>query len=292
MSTIYSMHLLQHLQAPYPTEGDSRRLWLSILGAGVFAALFLIVFQPFGTREFSHPWKVWFLAGYGGVISLGLALCFWGIPRLVPNSWIEANWTVAWHILWTSLSFSLTVFACYLYKQWFFAAPITWAGFFRFFPLAISVAIFPISAWVMADYIRKLKHAQQTAGAVNERLHQNPNAPHQVLRIPDEQGRILLEIPTKDLLYLQSAENYVEVFFGREKIKKEVVRNSLKRLENSLTALGMVRCHRSYLINPDRVDHISGNAQAYQAHFDLPEWSVPIARSRAKAVFAKLGYDP
>ncbi|MEM1219760.1 MAG: hypothetical protein AAGH79_12655, partial [Bacteroidota bacterium] len=133
------MQLLQHLQAKYPVVYDLPRLWAYVVGAGVFAALFLMIFQPFGTREFVHPFKYWFLGGYGGVISVGLLVFMVGLPRLVNADWVEQRWTVAWQIIWLTLSFSVIIFACFCYKQWFFGEIISIGAFLSFFPLAFSV---------------------------------------------------------------------------------------------------------------------------------------------------------
>ena len=285
------MQLLQHLQAKYPVVNDYPRLWAYVLGAGVFAALFLIVFQPFGTREFIHPFKYWFLAGYGLIISLGLGIFLIGLPRIFDADWIEQRWTVAWQIIWLSGSFSIVIFACFCYKQWFFGETISFTAFLSFFPLAFSVAIFPISATVLGSYIRKLKAAQTTAGQVNARMVIKKPSKEETIIILDDQGRMHLQVDPRELLFLKSADNYVEIYFGKHSIEKSLVRNSLKKLGASLQMEDLVRCHRSYLINLDRVTQVTGNAQAYQAHFDVANYHAPIARNRAKEVFARLAEE-
>ncbi|MCE7992971.1 MAG: LytTR family transcriptional regulator [Roseivirga sp.] len=58
-----------------------------------------------------------------------------------------------------------------------------------------------------------------------------------------------LRLAFNDLICIQSADNYVEVTYReREEIKKQLIRNKLTAVEESLKDL--VRAHRSYLINP------------------------------------------
>jgi len=214
------MQLFEHLQAKYPIVHDLPRVWAYVLGAGVFAALFLIVFQPFGTREFTHPLKYFFLAGYGLIISLGLMVFLIGLPLLFNADWVEQRWTVAWQIIYLTLSFSVVIFACFGYKQWFFEQAISMGAFLSFFPLAFSIAIFPISATVLGSYIQKLKSAQETAGKVNAQIEPSATLQEALLQILDEQGRVHLEVPSSELLFLKSADNYVEIYYGKHPLKK------------------------------------------------------------------------
>lgn len=74
--------MLDHLTAPYPLRKSAASEWAYPIGAGAFVALFLIVFQPFGTRAFQSDNKYLFLAGYGVVISGSILL----INKLLPPS--------------------------------------------------------------------------------------------------------------------------------------------------------------------------------------------------------------
>lgn len=55
------------LRQPYPFGGDFAQKILQNVAVGVFVALFLIVFQPFGTVQWEAPYKNLFLAGFGVV---------------------------------------------------------------------------------------------------------------------------------------------------------------------------------------------------------------------------------
>ena len=70
----------------------------------------------------------------------------------------------------------------------------------------------------------------------------------------DENGEIKLSIQLDDLLYLESNENYVTIhYLDRTQAGRMLLRNSLKRLEEQLSGYPIVRCHRSYMVNLNRV---------------------------------------
>jgi hypothetical protein len=283
--------LFQFLTAPYPFHRNFASGLAFAIGAGAFVALFLIVFQPFGTREFQHENKTLFLAGYGLVIAAFIWLGSNLPPRAFPRFFDEERWTVGKHILFSTLVFLLVFAACYVYKDVALGLPVSWRGFFGFLPFAFSIAIFPIAGLVMGSYVLRLKHHSKVADAANSHLHSPvEKSALRTLSLPDENGKSALELAPNQLLYLHAADNYVEVFHleNGQAPRRSILRNTLTNLESSLAEAGLVRCHRSYLVNLGRVERVSGNAQGYRLHFAWLEASVPVARGRSTEVLEKL----
>lgn len=254
-------------------------------------ALFLIVFQPFGTREFQFEHKYLFLAGYGVVIAamlwLGSNVPLW----LFPKQFEEERWTVGKQILFAALLFTFVFAACYAYKDLALGHPISWRGFFGFLPFAFSVAIFPIAGLVLVSYVYQLRHYSRLANEANVQIHAIPfSAVPKTAVLTDENGKAILELPPSQLLYLQAADNYVEVVYleNGQQPRRAILRNTLTVLETHLVEMGLCRCHRSYLVNLGQVERVSGNAQGYRLHFSNLDHSVPVARGRSAEILEKL----
>lgn len=72
------------------------------------------------------------------------------------------------------------------------------------------------------------------------------------IQILDEKGEMRLSIRRENLLLIESADNYVCVYYlNGDKTKKSMVRNTLSRIAEHLQGSRIVRCHRSYMINLD-----------------------------------------
>ncbi|MCO6475408.1 MAG: LytTR family transcriptional regulator [Phaeodactylibacter sp.] len=282
--------MLDLLTAPYPLRRSTAGEWAYPIGAGAFVALFLIVFQPFGTRAFQSDNKYLFLAGYGIVISGSILLVNKLLPPLMPKAFQEESWTVGKHILFLLGSFSLVFFACYVYKDVWLGRPISWRGFLGFYPIALSVAVFPLTGLVVGDYIRQLKRYSKGAEEANRHFpkKEKESAPAGIT-FPDENGKTALEASPGQVCFLQAADNYVEVYYEEDgTMARSLIRNSLSAFEELLAPHGFLRCHRSFLVNPARVEKVSGNAQGYRLHFPLAEQPVPVARSRSAEILEKL----
>ncbi len=72
------------------------------------------------------------------------------------------------------------------------------------------------------------------------------------VQILDEKGEMRLSIRRENLVVIESADNYVCIYYlNGDKIKKSMVRNTLSRVAEHLNGSRIVRCHRSYMINID-----------------------------------------
>ncbi len=283
--------MLKFLNEPYPLGEESRKDFFFALATGAFIAFFLIVFQPFGTYSFQMTHKHLFLAGYGVIASLVIIVFRFVIPSLFPQFCKEENWTVGKQILLLLIAFAVGLISCYLYKSIFLGEVISVRGLFGFVIVVSSVLIFPIMGYVTLDYVRRLKQYQQAAQQFNEQHPLKAAAVSQTptLSLTDEQEKEVLELTASNLLYLKGADNYVEIYqHNNGEIKRDILRNTLKSMETQLDLPQIVRCHRSYLVNLQHVNQVSGNAQGYHLHLEDLETTVPVSRSRSKEVLQLL----
>ena len=79
-----------------------------------------------------------------------------------------------------------------------------------------------------------------------------------------------------DIEYLEAARNYVTVSTGE---RDYLVRNTLARLEEQLAPGQIVRTHRSYLVNIDKIREIrTTDTGSYEIHLESGK-TVPLSRS-------------
>ncbi len=70
----------------------------------------------------------------------------------------------------------------------------------------------------------------------------------------DEKNELRLSVKRSNLLYLESADNYVCIWYlNKGQLMKFMLRNSLKAIEESLADTNVLRCHRSFMVNFDQV---------------------------------------
>ena len=78
--------------------------------------------------------------------------------------------------------------------------------------------------------------------------------PEQLIRFHDTEGRLRAVIASNSVLYLEAKENYVKICYAEgQNVKEYLLHSSMKALEQLLQRYGIVRCQRSYFINPKHV---------------------------------------
>lgn len=107
------------------------------------------------------------------------------------------------------------------------------------------------------------------------------SASNHLINILDENGELHMAVDLEKLLFLKSADNYVAVYFVKDgKIKKELVRTSLKRLETELDEYPIRRCHRSYMVNINNISvSMKSNQGLSLALKDYFDESIPVSKN-------------
>jgi DNA-binding LytR/AlgR family response regulator len=70
----------------------------------------------------------------------------------------------------------------------------------------------------------------------------------------DEKGELKLSVRPEMVYYIESADNYAVIhYLNGNKLDKIFLRNTLKNIEWRFRDRNVVRCHRSYIINLNKV---------------------------------------
>ena len=106
------------------------------------------------------------------------------------------------------------------------------------------------------------------------------------IQILDEKGEMRLSIRRENLLLIESADNYVCIYYiNGGKTKKSMVRNTLSRIAEHLQGSRIVRCHRSYMINLDHAKVLHRDKEGVFIELGIegiPD--IPISRTYAENV--------
>ena len=127
---------------------------------------------------------------------------------------------------------------------------------------------------------------------IEEGQHLTPSAQHPVdetVIFNDENGKPRLTIKSGNILYLGANDNYVNIYYmDNDKVGYTMLRNNLKTLEKQLDAYGIVRCHRSYMVNLHRVTIISREKDGMYTTLDSNAVSrIPISKSYSEEVMKR-----
>ncbi len=94
-------------------------------------------------------------------------------------------------------------------------------------------------------------------------------ADNNIVHLKDEKGEIRLSINIENILYAESADNYVTVkYINNDKIVDFLLRTNLKKLSDDLRDTPIQRCHRSFMINLLHVTSLKKDQTEFVIQFD------------------------
>lgn len=101
-----------------------------------------------------------------------------------------------------------------------------------------------------------------------------------MLRFTDSHKKLKLVVALSSVVYVAAEENYVRIhYLEGVRLKDYVLRNSLKVVERITEGKGLVRCHRSYLLNPEHVKALSkGKEGMIEAEMDVECPPIPVSK--------------
>lgn len=287
------------LKQPYPTEEPVSRRVIKSVAVGVFVALFLILFQPFNLNDWQTPAKAFKIAGFGVVTTLVMLTNYLLLPTLFPRYFSDEHWTVGKEIIRIISFVTVIALGNRLYLGWQLDVPLAIGGWLWMIGITFLTGLFPTVGLVVLNYITQLKKYSREADALPVHAPSSVVVPEtndpvratgdsvSVLFADNEKDK--LTVPTADLLFIESSDNYCTVAYLKNgQPAKPLMRSSLSRLEKQIAQPHIVRCHRSYVVNLQRVERVTGNAQGYRLHLYDGQFQIPVARQYNETLVVEL----
>jgi hypothetical protein len=279
------------LQRPYPIDKSVPRVLLISALFGLFVFVFLWLFEPFGISNLRYATGFICLL-FGAWCSLALLLLNLVVVRSFPRLFRESSWTVGRELLWVTLHCAVIGVGNTAVAVWSGLTLWSWQILLTYEIYTVAVGIFPITISVLLTELRLNRQYQDESREMNSHLpaEHSDAAPALQVTLRSVNKNEDLTVPVPELICLEAADNYVTVYHsGNGHIRKTILRSTLKALEEQLAHTGtMFRAHKSYLINCERIERVSGNAQGYRLHLDGLADPVPVSRKQNEELRRRL----
>ncbi len=236
----------------------------------IFSILFMNVFVPFNiNRWYSDSGFIQFLrlSSYGFVVALVFLFTQFPLRRIFNVQEFKLKSYILWLIIETIL---ISLVYIFLYGN-----PL--GNFINDFIFSIKYTLLGICLpYSFALLIIYYKNYREEIRLLREKIAQ-PAEKH-LLSFKDEYGKIKFSLIAKDLLILESTDNYVSVhFLSGGKPQRKLVRSTLKNLENTLKDNSIVRCHRSFMVNIQNIEFVQKKGKKLTIKVKGFEKEIPVS---------------
>lgn len=249
---------------------------LHSLAVPLFILIFITFYKPYGIHELLEMHHASF------AFNATIIFCISLVSISITRGWLYLigkykNISRSIYTLWCFAEMVVAALFSSLYITLMLKTPVSFfeiAG--TFILLMITTAIYPYSfIWLAYEL-----HAKNN----EEEVTTDDNS---LIRFYDEYKKLRLVIAPEAVIFIESKDNYVQIHYqDQNKTRKFILRSSMKALEETLSKRGLVRCHRSYFINPAYIKIVHRDntgmivAELKQNDFD----SIPISRKYQDAI--------
>lgn len=244
----------------------------------VFATLYL--FRPFGLSSLNNELLILRTAFSFSFFSAFVNYLANYILKYTGHYFLNTEqWTVGKNIILDGIKLmfiAISVLLCGLMlNTWTFSAEI----FLKVVLMVVVVSIFPITITTFKNQNILLKEHLKSASQINEAI---PNKTPKTLQL--QIGDFSLN--SEYFMYAEACGNYVTVTYIEEDVvKQKMIRTTLKTIRESDK---IVRCHRAYYVNLNKVIQASGNSQGLRLKINNVSIEIPVSRAYTSIIKNKI----
>jgi hypothetical protein len=114
----------------------------------------------------------------------------------------------------------------------------------------------------------------------------SPDNSRDMIPFYDEKGLLKFSVKKESLYYLESTENYISIcYLNKGKVSKYLLRDTMKKMEESFAGSEIIRCHRSYMVNFEKVKVIRKDKDGLKLELDNASMiDIPVSKTFADNV--------
>lgn len=147
--------------------------------------------------------------------------------------------------------------------------------------------------FVLDTHLTASEEAQTTESQDVESKTAGPTAEpaiptSKIINFFDEKDELQLSLRLDHIYFLESAENYVNIYYmNKDNTERFTLRSTLKKQQEKLEKYGFLRCHRSYLVNFDNILLLRKDKDGPYLDFGVTNMpQIPVSKTYLDAVTA------
>jgi hypothetical protein len=253
-----------------------------ILFTSLFALVFINIYEPFGADKWYNVTKLEFFTFSSLTILTGVMvvvvsrIIMYNVSKIYPvRIWQYLAWIFC-EILSMSLFYGL-------FQKFVLKDPRLFADLVKSSSRYTAlVLLLPYSAlWLYFSWRDKKEQIERMA-----EIRSSPSNTRDMMPFYDDKGILKFSVKKENLLYLESAENYVSIcYLNKGKVSKYLLRDTLKKVEESFAGTDIIRCHRSYMVNFEKVKVIRRDKDGLKLELDnMTVSDIPVSKTYVNTV--------
>ncbi len=271
------------LNKPYPFNEDLRHNAKIIFFISLGILAFLLLFQPIEIDSFTNKQIFYLVTGLAASTFLVLSLNLIVLPSLFPQFFDNNKWNIKQEILWNIwILVTISASDILFYTKLFGLISITFSDIVRI----VLLGFLPVSALIIINQDRLLRTHLKSARQLNQKLSEGKLQKERLIHFKSDYKKDDLIITANLLLFVRSADNYIEVYFlENEQVKMQMVRSSLQNAELATQEYDFViKCHRTFIVNVSHIKEVQGNSQGFKLSIEGVDFPILVSQKYIRSI--------
>jgi len=267
-----------------------------ILFTAVFALIFINIYEPFESYTWRTVGQFRFFLYSSIVILIGMLVIV--ISRLLMNILINRRQPkYGEYAIWIAGEIFLMALVYSIIQEFFLHVDNDFMLILKNSTRNTALVILlPYSiSWLylaLKDKYNTLEKVMEHNSGLEESIHgrTKTSITSSMYAFKDEKGVLKFSIKKDDVLFLEAADNYIIIhYLDNNKQSRFILRTTLKKIESEFRISSLIRCHRSFMVNIDRVKMIRKDRDGLIVGFESPlNINIPISKTYIDTVIRKL----
>jgi hypothetical protein len=270
-------------QKPIPAYlNEKQNIFRLILSTALFALIFINIYSPFGADRWFNLTRLEFFTYSSLTILTGVLGVV--ISRIIMYYVCKRQNILIWqYLLWIFIEILFMALFYALFEKFFLKDN-------RLFPDLVKISaentalvlLLPYSVlWLYFSWQDKKEQISRMAD-----MQSFSGNTRNMIPFYDEKSILRFSVKKESLLFLEAAENYVSIcYFDKGKVSKYLLRDTLKNMEGIFSGTEIIRCHRSYMVNFEKVKIIRKDKDGLTLELDIPTgMDIPVSKTYVDSV--------
>lgn len=157
--------------------------------------------------------------------------------------------------------------------------------------LALGVPYLVSSMWVTMKEMRNTLLITDTKNIASDGEAIAPNI--DIINIADNKGVLKLSVKLDNLYYIKAEDNYTIVNYTKNGLlNRYMIRCKIQTIENNFSNTPLMRCHRTYIVNTNKIKVLRHESDGFYMDFDFEDIDpIPVSKTYSEAVVKRFSGD-
>ena len=265
------------LNRPFELSVRKKGGWSCIFALSICTPLFIYIQQPYGISHWHQPHKALYVAGFGFVFLLAYSIAYAVLPHYCKRFYAPENWTMRRELLTTLLFFVLLGFANWLYEGLLIEkTELTLYSM-------LKVQFFTFSYGLMPKVAKVLLLRWHYLFPVSDIITLTPVESNFLQTVESD-------FPIHTIQYIKANKNNIHLHhYQNGKHYSHISRCTMIQTATNMQKLPhFVRCHNSYIVNMQHVDHSKSRVRTNKLCIKNSDVEIPVSKKYKSAITKQL----